>query len=283
MSPPCLCDTASVEAEGRREEGSPRPTQSPGVDTGEPIALLREVPLTLHTQISDAVRGRIAAGEWPAHYRLKPEPELAAELGVSRGTLRRAMTTLIDEGLLRQVRGRGTFVTSTVIEPAIAQKLSTLSEDFATQGIEAVTHVLSSRLVEAPSTVVNLLDVAPGQQMLELRRLRSTQEGPVALLVNYVRADLAPGIEQVDFTTHTLFGTLEDDFRLKIGSGRRTFSAQAAAAEVADALGLRTGSPVQYLEQVTYLADGRPIEYSDVWIDSNRLRVTSLLSRPSRP
>jgi DNA-binding GntR family transcriptional regulator len=252
-------------------------------DGDEPIAIMREVPSALHTQISDAIRARIANGEWPSHYRLKPEPELAAELGVSRGTLRRALMTLTEEGLLRQIRGKGTFVTSTMIEPAIAQKLSTLSEDFAGQGIEAATRVISARLVEAPSTVVNLLDVAPGQQMLELKRLRSTQHGPVALLINYVRVDLAPGIDQVDFTQHTLFGVLEADYRLRIGSGRRTFSAQAASVEVAEALGLAVGTPVQYLEQVTYLADGRPIEYSDVWIDSNRLRVTSVLARHRKP
>jgi DNA-binding GntR family transcriptional regulator len=39
------------------------------------------------------------------------------------------------------------------------------------------------------------------------------------------------------------------------------------------------GAPVQYMQQVTYLSDGRPIEYSDVWIQSEKLKVTSLLSR----
>ncbi|WP_308402105.1 UTRA domain-containing protein [Streptomyces shenzhenensis] len=45
----------------------------------------------------------------------------------------------------------------------------------------------------------------------------------------------------------------------------------------ADALALDEGAPVQYLQQVTHLADDRPVEYSDVWIHSGRLRVTSLL------
>lgn len=60
---------------------------------------------------------------------------------------------------------------------------------------------------------------------------------------------------------------------------RRTFSAEAASAEVAEALHIAQGAPVQYMQQVTYLVDGRPIEYSDVWIQSERLKVTSLLSR----
>ncbi len=241
--------------------------------------LNREVPVPLHSQISDSIRARIASGDWPSNYRLRTEPDLAADLGVSRGTLRRAIATLIHEGLLKQVPGRGTFVTSTLIEPAIAQKLSSLSEDFASQRIDVSTQVISSELLEAPRPVASLLDVVPGQQVLRLTRLRATANGAVALLINYVRTDLTPGIEAVDFAANSLFGTLEDRYHLHIGSGRRSFTAEEASIEVADALGLDFGTPVQYMEQVTYLTDGRPIEYSDVWINSKLLRVTSLLSR----
>lgn len=239
----------------------------------------RELPVAIHTQISDSFRTKIASGEWPAHYRLQSEPDLAADLGVSRGTLRRALTTLIEEGLLRQVRGRGTFVTSTTIEPAIAQKLSTLSEDFARQGIAMATHVIAQDLIAPPRPVAALLEVPAGGSVLRLVRLRSTGDGPVTLLYNYVRTDFAPGIEGVDFETQSLFGTLEGRYSLQISSARRTFSAEAAEGEVAELLGIPSGQPVQYLEQVTYLANNHPIEYSDVWIHSARLRVTSILSR----
>ena len=239
----------------------------------------RDLPVAIHAQISDQFRSRIATGEWPANYRLKSEPDLAGELGVSRGTLRRALTTLIEEGLLKQVRGRGTFVTSTTIEPAIAQKLSTLTEDFAKQGIDTATEVIEASLIDPPRPIAALLDLARGGAVFKLVRRRSAADGPVALLYNYVRADLVSGIENVDFSSMSLFGTLEQQFGLKIASARRTFSARAADGVVARYLDLAEGSPVQYLEQVTYLADGRPIEYSDVWIHSGRLRVTSMLSR----
>ncbi|QAB18835.1 UTRA domain-containing protein [Leucobacter muris] len=239
----------------------------------------RDAPVAIHTQISDRIRLKIASGEWPPHYRLKSEPELAQELGVSRGTLRRALSTLIEEGLLRQVRGRGTFVTSTIIEPAIAQKLSTLTEDFARQGVVTETAVIACELMDPPKPVAALLEAGVGSRVLRLVRVRSTEQGPVALLHNYVRADIAPGIEQQDFGVQSLFGVLEQTYRLKIASARRTFSAEPASDEVSAALGLPEGAPVQYLQQVTYLDDDRPVEYSDVWIHSGRLQVTSLLSR----
>jgi len=244
-----------------------------------PDGLHGDSPATLHSRISSWLRGKIATGEWPPHYRLKPEPELAASLGVSRGTLRRALATLIAEGALVQVRGKGTFVTSTVVEPAIAQKLTSLSEDFADHGRPLATEVIECRLLTPPGPVAALLDSPAGRPILHLVRLRSTDEGPVALLDNYVRTDLAPGLEETDFTQATLFGALATRFGLHIATGRRTFSATLADEAQAALLGVGPGSPLQHLEQVTYLADGSPIEYSDVWIRSDRLRVTSLLTR----
>lgn len=239
----------------------------------------RDAPMPLHAQVSEQIRHRIVRGEWPPHYRLRSEPELAVELGISRGTLRRALSTLIRDGLLVQVRGRGTFVTSTTLEPSIAQKLTTLSEDFARQGVEVVTELRAREVMAAPSPVAALLDLRPGQPVLRLERLRSTQDGPVAWLVNYVRTDLAPGLERLDFATRSLFGTLENEYGLKISNGRRTFTATGAHGAIATALGVPDGFPLLYLEQITYLDDGRPVEYSDVWIHSDRMRVTSLLSR----
>lgn len=246
----------------------------------QPSSVLdRDAPESLHAQISAAIRATIATGGWPAHHRLKPEPELAMELGVSRGTLRRALTTLIEEGMLKQVRGKGTFVTDVLIEPAGAQKLSTLSEDFASQGIVLNTTVLSCEEVEPPPVVASLLRVAAGHPVFRLVRVRSTQERSIALVHNYVRLDAAPGLSGVDFTSTTLFGALEGQFELKLGTARRTFSAVAAQSEVAAALGVVEGTPVQYLEQLTFLANGKPVEYSDVWINSSELRVVTFLAR----
>lgn len=243
--------------------------------------LKRDVGAALHVQISDGIRARIVSGELPPDYRLSPEPQLAEQIGVSRGTLRRALATLIDEGLLKQIPGRGTFVTATMMDPAGAQKLSTLSEDFASQGIPLDTRVLGCEVVEPPVAIARLLQLAPGGRALRLVRIRSTGSLPIALLHNYVRVDLAPGIENVDFATTTLFGALEGEFGLEIATARRSFSAVAAPLEVARELALPPEMPVQYLEQITFLRDGRAIEYSDVWIDSRQLRVVTHSRRAS--
>lgn len=239
----------------------------------------RDLPVSLHAQISDQIRRSITSGNWPPHFRLLPEPELATELGVSRGTLRRALSTLIGEGLLVQIKGRGTYVTSTAIEPAIAQRLSSLSEDLASQGVHWRTKVVSARTAVPSRPVAALLGMTARAAAFRLERVRRNADGPFAYLVNSVRGELVPGIEQLDFGSRSLFDVLENDYLLRIGSGRRTFDAVAADRRVARHLAVELGCPVQHLEQITYLADGSPLEYSDVWIHSARVKVTSILSR----
>jgi DNA-binding GntR family transcriptional regulator len=173
-----------------------------------PADLDRDAPESLHSQISDSLRAMIASGQWPEKYRLKAEPDLARELGVSRGTLRRALQTLTEDGILTQVHGRGTFVSDARPAAPASQKLSTLSEDFASQGIPLHTSVISSALVTAPPSVAKALKIPRGHEVFLLVRVRGTDDHAVALLHNYVPIGVAPGIESVDFAEVPLFSVL---------------------------------------------------------------------------
>ena len=244
--------------------------------------LVRIGPAPLHEQISDLILQRIVAGDWPSHYKLPAEPQLAVQFEVSRGTIRRALKTLIDQGLLLQVQGKGTFVaTSTTIEQPIAQEMLSLAEGLSRQGLAFTTEVIESGFVVPPERVAALMEVRGRARVFRLLRRRSVRGVWVALLANFVRADLCPDIERHDFERQTLFGTLEDSYGLRLEWARRTFEAQAANEDVARRLELGQGSPVLYLEQVSYLSDDTPVEYSDVWIRGDSLRISSLLKRPS--
>lgn len=243
------------------------------------VALQRRGADPLHLQIERAFRENIVTGRWPARARLPREPELAEALGVNRGTLRRALAALSAAGLLVAVRGRGTFVAAAVLEPSIAQRFRSLSEDFSAQGFTFRTEVRSVTTGPLPLPVRTLLGVPASVPGLRLERVFRGAAGPLAHLVNYVRADVCPGIAEVDFTTASLFGTLSHRYGIPILRGRRTFSARRATVEVAAALEVGPGDPVLYLEQVSYSTGGRAVEYSDVWIDSSRVTITSMLQR----
>ena len=251
------------------------PTPSEPLDAGlDPAS-----PSTLHSQISAWLRSRITSGTWPEHFRLPAEPDLARELGVSRGTLRRAVQTLVADGLLVQTRGRGTFVATTVVEPPLGEGLKTLSEAVDEAGHPLTTTVLADEVVQTPKRVRALLGLEKGAEVLRLERVRHLDATPVAHLVNYVRLDLAPGLAQVDFTTHSLFEALEQVCGVPVTSARRRFDAVLAGEATAAVLEIPATDPLLHLEQLTNTTDETPLELSDVWLRADRLRVTSHLTR----
>ncbi len=240
----------------------------------------RNRPEPIFRQIRDYMREQILSGEWPEHYKLKPELELVETWGVNRGTLRKAIADLIDEGLLITVHGRGTFVASRMIEQPLAEHLVAFSEDLIKKGIPFETMVLEKQVVQPSQRVAALLSLPePDARVLALSRVRTVQGLRSAVLRNYVVHARCPGIEAVDFSRQGLFATLEHQYRLHLTWGQRTFQAQVASPEIATLLDIAPGAPVMYLEQLTYTKDGKPIELSDIWLRGDRFRLSAIVTR----
>jgi DNA-binding GntR family transcriptional regulator len=236
-------------------------------------------PEPLYLQIKAWIQEQIRQEIWPEHYKLVNEIDLADRLGVSRGTVRRAVSELIDEGMLVRIHGRGTFVASRRLEQPLAERLVAFSEDLISRGIPFETCVLEQSVITPPERLASLLSVPEGEVVLFLKRVRLVGHEPLILLHNYVVYAHCPGIEQIDFTRYRLFEVLEGRYGLRLDWGRRTFEAQAATSDIAGHLGISECDPVMKLEQVVFLNDGSPIEHSDVWLRGDRYRLMATVKR----
>ena len=246
--------------------------------------LQRDAPDPLHVQISGRLREFVTSRTWPPHHRLLPELQLAKELGVARGTLRKAVKALVDEGLLIQVQGRGTFVTSRGFRGPVEHDLLSLADAMTSHGIRADTEVLSREIVQPTPRMLTLLELAaPGPALIRLERVRRAEDSPVASFVNHVRRDLVPELDDRQLASQSLYTLIETAVGQRIAAGRRTFEARAAEPEMAERLEVVVGTPLQYFEQVTYLEDGRAVELSEVWVRSDRVRLTSMVTRGLEP
>jgi len=239
----------------------------------------RDRPEPIYQQIREWMRQQITSGLWPEHYRLKSEFELVTELAVNRGTIRKAIADLIAEGLLVTIHGRGTFVMSRTLEQPLANGLIAFSEDLIRRGIPFETRVLEQTTTKASQRIAGLLSVPIETEVFLLKRLRSVRQEPLALLENYVLFDRCPQIKDVNFTHQRLFATLEKQFNLPLSWGQRVFQAQVANDETARLLGIEPCAPVMYLEQVTYIRDGSPIELSDIWLRGDRFHLSAIVKR----
>jgi GntR family transcriptional regulator len=108
-------------------------------------------PAPLYTQIKDALRERILDGRYAPHDRMPSEAELTASFGVSRITVRQALSHLQNEGLIFRIHGKGTYVSQ---PPKAYQDLAQLQgfgEAMSRIGYEALNRVIDIRFLPAPT------------------------------------------------------------------------------------------------------------------------------------
>lgn len=237
----------------------------------------------VYLQTADRIRAAVDRGEYRVNERLPSEPDLAQQLNVARGTLRKAISLLVSDGLLRRVHGKGTFVIPQPINSGMVTSLSSLAEELKRQGIDFVTTVHASRII--PSEGVEaavLLKVRGNERIFELHRSRSDDMGPIAYFENFVAIDSddqADRFASADYARQPLFNVIEEVKSTKIAGGQRTMTAVAATRRVADLLEVDEASPLLFMEQVSFTAMGDPIECSHIWIVPDRMRISALVPR----
>lgn len=229
------------------------------------LRLNRDDHEPLYAQIATQFRARIASRLWPSGYRLRAEEDLAADLEVARGTLRRAIQVLVDDGLLVQVHGRGTFVTENRdVETASAVTLSS-GERLARQGVYFKTRVLGREVVEDRPSVGPFA----GGRVLRLRRLRSLAEGPDAVIQTEISLAVAPGAESItdaDLTEAPLRQTLKDMFDITVARGERMYTAVLADEAAAQELAVSRGAPLLAFEEFSFTEIGQCVEHSSALV-----------------
>jgi len=160
------------------------------------VHLDRASPVPLYHQIASVVEEAIVSGALPPHTRVENELALADRLRVSRPTARRALQELVDKGMLVRKRGVGTEVAPELIRRAV--ELTSLHDDLAAAGRRPRTEVLEYAVRPADDDVAEKLQVAVGEDVVVVRRLRYADDEPLALMTNHVRADVAPTREDLE-------------------------------------------------------------------------------------
>ena len=233
----------------------------------------------LHVQAANFMREKIYSHEWLPDAQIPTEHELMDILGMSRGTVRRAIKALVEENLLSQIRGKGTFVTKTVFTHPTGSTLISFAESLRSQGVDFTTKVLLHEVKAADELIASKLFVPVGSPVLALNRLRSVDGEPIMFIESNINLSALPGLDEVDFNTHTLFATIEERFGKRIGHSNARYAARVAGQERGSVLGVPAESPVLHLEQQIFLTDNTSAEWSNVWLSANKYVVGTVLQR----
>ncbi|WP_406135742.1 GntR family transcriptional regulator [Streptomyces sp. NBC_01089] len=240
-----------------------------GVDRSSPVPLYYQLAQQLEAAIE---RGRLVPGSL-----LGNEIDLASRLGLSRPTVRQAIQSLVDKGLLVRRRGVGTQVVHSQVKRPL--ELSSLYDDLLAAGQRPTTRVLCNESVPAPPEVAAALAVPDGSQVRCLDRLRFAYGEPMAQLRNYLPEGVpAPETQRLEATG--LYRLLRAA-GITLHSARQTVGARAATADEGSRLGEPEGAPLLTMERTTYDSTGRPVEFgTHIYRASRYAFEFQLLVRP---
>lgn len=250
-----------------------------GADPTIPLDLSvdRGSPVPLYFQLSQQLEAAIDRGLLTPGTLLGNEIELAGRLGLSRPTVRQAIQSLVDKGLLVRRRGVGTQVVHSKIKRPL--ELSSLYDDLEAAGQRPSTGVLVNALVPASAAIAAALGVAEGSEVHRVERLRLAHGEPMAYLCNH----LPTGLLDLDGDRLEATGL----YRLMRGAGitlhsaRQSVGARAATEEEADRLAEPVGAPLLTMERITFDDTGRAVEFgTHVYRASRYSFEFQLLVRP---
>lgn len=231
------------------------------VQSSEGKSIDRNSPLPYYFQMKELLVEEVESGRWQLDQQIPSEFELCEHFAVSRTVVRQAINDLVQDGLLYRQKGKGTFVARPKIMESLAQNLSGFYEDMVARGLKSVTRVLEQIKVEANRKVADHLGLSRGDPVIKIDRLRFVNDEPLVLVTTYLPYEICPSLIEEDLNLQSLYALLEEKYGLKIVRGRRTLEAVAANEYEAHLLEVKVSAPLMLLNSVSYLADGRPVEY----------------------
>jgi GntR family transcriptional regulator len=212
---------------------------------------------SLRFQLADALRDRIVDGELSPGDRLPSEPDLAKVLGVSRASLRAAITLLEEDGFVRRRRGSGTYVANRPVHNDLGRNFG-VSSMIAAMGLEPGVADEDCETVAAPPEIAVALGIEEGDAVSLLRRVRTADGRRVVDTADWLRADDIDVDELRLVADGSLYAAMAER-GLPIHHGIAQVTPDTADAEIAQRLDVPRGALLLTIFQIDETADGRPV------------------------
>nr|WP_139588835.1 GntR family transcriptional regulator [Levilactobacillus brevis] len=213
----------------------------------------------IYIQIHNDIKRAIEAGKWAVGDRIPSERELSRNFDVSRMTLRQAIQTLVDEGILERQVGSGTYVANQKVQEKMSG-VTSFTDLMLTQGKQPTSKTISYHVMNPSLSEAEKLKLNEDDQVLRMERIRYGDDVPICFEVATVPEKLVDGLSKKEVTS-SLYRALEDKKQLSPGKAQQTVSAMSASERIAEYLSIKRGDAILRLRQVTYLQDGTPFEY----------------------
>lgn len=235
-------------------------------------------PYPKYLQIRELLLRRLVHDLSPGD-RLPTENALSNEFGVARETVREALSGLEQDGLIVRRRRNGTFVAK---RPAVGRerRLTGSVEDFSELRFDTAAVVLETKSVSAPGGVAEMMQLAPGEPIFHIARLRLFENEPFSYEEAFLPIDVGQKVAKLDLRNTAIVHVLRNRLKLRIWEEQQQLEAVAADSYVAKLLAVPVGAPILYM--IRHFLDEKEKSVAVFWshLRPDRYYYTLKLDRP---
>jgi GntR family transcriptional regulator len=221
----------------------------------------------LYKQVYDRLIGRIADGYWKPAAALPSEFALADELGVSQGTVRKALNQLVAENILIRRQGKGTYVSEHTQESSMFRFFR--YREAGGEDLIPITEIVDVERRKATKREAKKLNLDKQLDLVQVTRIRSINGKPAIFERVLQPLAIFPGIDKETELPNSLYTLYQEKYNISIVEVRDELQAVSLPADIAEHLNLAADSPVLMTERSSINIDGRVAEWSQAYCSTD--------------
>ncbi len=222
------------------------------------ITLDESSPIPLYYQLENAIRKKIEEGQYQPGAKIPSERKLSEKIDLSRMTIRKAISNLVEKGILERRRGQGTFVSEDKLDSFPG--LIGFNEHIELKGMTPSSEVVEQKVLVPKNEIAQKLKLADNKEVILTARLRLADGNPIGYEKSYVPKSICPRLLEVDLATGSIYQCLTEADN-KPTRATQEIEAILADSHLADLLDGKVDQAILKNTRVT-LSGTTPVEFS---------------------
>lgn len=231
-----------------------------------------------YLEIYEDIKQAIQAGKYRVGEKLPSEHEFCQMYGTSRGTVRRALVMLAEEGLVHSMHGKGVYVLDQKFITFSFGGLVSFQEAQEATGQKFSTSVPLFEEIDIDETIHKGTNLPLHQRVYHLYRVRRVDEERIILDINYFLKDIVEGLNE-EIAKGSIYEYIEGSLGLKIAFAKRVIQVEPANSRDKKYMDLLSYNYVAVVKNFVYLQDGTQFEYTESRHRPDRFQFTAFVRR----
>jgi GntR family transcriptional regulator len=240
------------------------------------IRLEKKIPIPLYYQLKRQILALIENSVIHSGDPLPPENEWCEMLGISRPTVRQALSELVNEGYLNRYKAKGTFVSKPKVDDLFFNKLESFNKEMIAKGLLPETEVKELKKIPGPHEANERLWLSLDAPLIFLSRLRSVDKVPLVYIETFLPYEPYKKLMDIDFKVNSLYESLETLCNVRVNRAQREIEAVNAGQKEAELLQIAKNKALSLVKTVAFAKNSaNPVEFSIAHYrgDMNKFRV----------